>query len=381
MGWTGYIDAVWHRFGVTQIALLALECVLTFSGAAYTFLSHTYHHEPMTLRGFLRFCLPWHVLTGQQTRLDLAYVLITKAARVLWAWAFVSNLAWAYLFYAALHHLGMVAAALHRSPTSLESTIFLIVGIVVFDFYTYTAHYLLHRVELLWQFHKVHHSALALIPVTTRRSHPVQEVFNATWNSVGVGAWIAAFSCVTSLPLADVTILGINAWMLIDTFSFHHLRHSHIYMRYPAWLERVIMSPAQHQIHHSREERHLDRNFGLLFSCWDQLFGTIVYSEPEPATNLGLTEGQQNYMTVWHLFAMPFVELGRKSLRSLDGAQAPVAQAATDRQLSATRIRGSAVGSPLYQRVAVAAIAALALWSGIMALMLSGARFLADGHL
>jgi sterol desaturase/sphingolipid hydroxylase (fatty acid hydroxylase superfamily) len=380
MGWTGYLEAIWHRLGVTQITLLALECLLTLSGAAYTFLTHTYHQEPMTLRGFLRFCLPWHVLTGQQTRLDLAYVLITKAARGLWAWAFVSNLAWAYLFYAALRHLGGsgLAKVLHRPPTPLECTIFLIVGIGVFDFYTYTAHYLLHRVELLWQFHKVHHSALALIPVTTRRSHPVQEVFNATWNSMGVGAWIAAFSCVTSLPLADVTILGINAWMLIDMFSFHHLRHSHIYMRYPAWLERVIMSPAQHQIHHSREERHLDRNFGLLFSCWDRLFGTIVYSEPEPVTNLGLTEGQQNYMTVWHLFAMPFIELGQ---RSRDGAQARGALAETDGQRSATRIRGGAIESPLYQRMAVAAIAAVAVWSVIMALMLSGAHFLADGHL
>jgi sterol desaturase/sphingolipid hydroxylase (fatty acid hydroxylase superfamily) len=321
MGWVGYIDAVWHRLSVTQIALLALECVLTFSGAAYTFLTHTYHQEPMTLRGFLRFCLPRHVLMGQQTRLDLAYALITKAARVLWAWAFVSNLAWAYLFCAALHHLGgssgLATVTLHRQPTAVERTIFLTVGIMVFDFYTFSAHYILHRVPLMWQFHKVHHSALALIPVTTRRSHPVQEVWNATWNSMGVGAWIAAFSCVTSLPLADVTILGINAWMLIDMCSFHHLRHSHVYMRYPAWLERVIMSPAQHQIHHSREERHLDRNFGLLFSCWDQLFGTIAYSEPVPAANLGLTEGQENYMSIWGFFTSPFVDVARMTQAAL----------------------------------------------------------------
>lgn len=163
----------------------------------------------------------------------------------------------------------------------------------------------------MWLFHKVHHSALMLIPVTNLRFHPVQEIWDELWNSIGTGAWIALYSTAMSLPLVDVTILGVNAIILVNCFSFHHLRHSHVYMRYPHWLECVVMSPAQHQIHHSREERYLNRNFGLFLSCWDQLFGTITYSEPVPATNLGLIEGQENYLSLWQLFAMPFIELER----------------------------------------------------------------------
>jgi sterol desaturase/sphingolipid hydroxylase (fatty acid hydroxylase superfamily) len=383
MGWLGFLLAVWHRVGYTQIGLLALGSTMTVIGAIYTFLTHAYPEEPRTLRGFLRFCLPPHILLAQQTRLDLVYATIKKAVRILWGWAFVSNITCAYFFYGALGHLlggSAPATPLDHAPTGVEGALFLAIGIVVLDFYTFFAHYLLHKLPLMWTFHKVHHSALTLIPVTNLRFHPVQEVWDALWNNAGVGAWIALFSYLTSSRLTGVTILGINALILISCFSFHHLRHSHIYMRYPIWLERVVMSPAQHQIHHSREIRHLDQNFGLFFSCWDQLFGTIAYSEPMPAANLGLTEAQQNYRTVWNLFAMPFVELGQKSLRWLHGAQPPIALAATNGHLSATQIHVGAMELPLYQRVAVAAIAALALWSVIMALLLSGAHFLAAGH-
>jgi hypothetical protein len=128
-------------------------------------------------------------------------------------------------------------------------------------------------------------------------------------------------------------------------------------MRYPRWLERVFMSPAQHQIHHSREARHLDRNLDLLLSCWDQMLGTIVYSEPMPVTNLGLTAGQQNYMTVRSLFVSPFLELARN-------APVPVSWMA------------NAAEGLLARRAAVAALAALTVWSVLLLALIDGARLL-----
>jgi len=322
MGFVGFIEAVWQRVDYTQAFLVALTYVLAVLGAAYTFLTHSYPAEPRTFRGFLRFCLPPRILLAHQTRLDLAYAVIKKAVRFLWSWTYVSNLAFAYVFYRAFtHHAPSIStfavASRPQPPTVLDRTVFLTVGIVVYDFFTFFAHYLMHRIPMMWHFHKVHHSALTLIPVTNRRFHPVQEVWDTLWSNCGIGVWIALYSAVMSVPLADVTILGINGIILANFFSFHHLRHSHIYMRYPLWLERLFMSPAQHQIHHSREERHLDRNFGLFLSCWDQLLGTIVYSEPVPVTDLGLTAGQETYLSVWGLFATPFIELERKYMPSL----------------------------------------------------------------
>jgi Fatty acid hydroxylase superfamily len=221
MGWAGFIEAVWQKLIYTQVGLLALGCTMTVIGAAYTFLTHDYHHEPRTLRGFLRFCLPPHIVMGQQTRLDLVYATIKKAVRFLWARAFVGDIAFAYFFYAAFGPLFRSggATSLHHTPTSLERGVFLAVGIVVLDFFTFFAHYLQHKIPLMWQFHKVHHSALVLVPMTNLRFHPVQEVWDALWNSAGVGAWIALFSCLTAAPLMDVTILNVNAVILVSCFT------------------------------------------------------------------------------------------------------------------------------------------------------------------
>lgn len=312
MGFDRFIEAVWQRVGSVELGLAGATVILAVLGAGYTFLTHHYHDEPGTLRGFLRFCLPPRILKARQTRLDISYAIVKKAVRLLWRWTFIGNLAFAYLFYRLLNYHqppSMAAASFH--PAAAQRALFLVIGIINYDFFTFFAHYLLHKLPVMWLFHKVHHSALTLTPMTNLRFHPVQEIWDALWNNAGTGAWIALYSTTMSLPLADVTILGVNAIILVNCFSFHHLRHSHVYMRYPHWLECVVMSPAQHQIHHSREERHLGRNFGLFLSCWDQLFGTITYSEPVPATNLGLIDGQENYLSLWQLFAMPFIELER----------------------------------------------------------------------
>ncbi len=306
-----FIFALAAKLGFAEYGLLALIWGITFLGALYTFITHDYHQEPRTLRGFVRFCIPLWVVTDRQTRLDFCYALAMKLLRGLWRWAFLSNLAIAYLVYEGLSLLG--APRPQRAPGPIEQAAFLVGAIVINDFVTFYAHYLAHT-KALWAFHKVHHSALSLTPITEHRFHPLQELWDSWWINLGVGGWIALYAYFGSVPLVDATILGIDAYFLTNCFSFYHLRHSHIHMRYPPWLERIFLSPAQHQIHHSREPRHWDRNFGLLLSCWDRMFGTIAYSEPEPARNLGLDVGQENYLTVRHLFLMPFVQSGRAVL-------------------------------------------------------------------
>jgi sterol desaturase/sphingolipid hydroxylase (fatty acid hydroxylase superfamily) len=315
MNFEQFLLALAGKLGLLDFGLFALIWGMTFVGALYTFLAYDYHGEKRTLRGFVRFCLPMRVVTARQTRLDLFYAVTMKLLRTLWRWAFLSNLAVAYVIYAGLSLLfGPRGTPLH-APSAMEQAAFIAGAIVAIDFVTFYAHYLAHK-KGLWELHKIHHSALSLTPFTEHRFHPLQELWDSWWVNLGAGSWVALFAYARSLPLADVTILGIDAYFLTNCFAFYHLRHSHIHMRYPAWLERAFLSPAQHQLHHSREERHWDRNFGLLLSCWDQLFGTIAYSEPEPTRNLGLDVGQKEYMTIRNLYVMPFVQAGRAAERA-----------------------------------------------------------------
>jgi hypothetical protein len=52
---------------------------------------------------------------------------------------------------------------------------------------------------------------------------------------------------------------------------------------YGSVISQVLVSPWMHQVHHSRETRHLDMNMGFIFSFWDRLFGTLyVPKKDEP---------------------------------------------------------------------------------------------------
>lgn len=122
---------------------------------------------------------------------------------------------------------------------------------------------------------------------------------------------LGIFSYGFSLPIYENTIVGIDGYFLVNALSFYHLRHSHINMSY-GWLEKWFLSPSQHHLHHSMETRHWDKNFGLLLSIWDRMFGTFLYSEPRGSFRLGLPQNEaQGYRSVMELYITPFKNVGK----------------------------------------------------------------------
>jgi sterol desaturase/sphingolipid hydroxylase (fatty acid hydroxylase superfamily) len=324
MSLADFFPSLWHLNYFSDLRLIPFIWLMTLLGAAWAFLREGYHREPKTLRGFLRFLLPPGMIGQRQIRLDIAFLIAKKLTRGAWGWAVVGHFAVAAVAYRGLMLLAPAATPLRHAPGIGEQALFVIGAVAAQDFTNFLGHILLHRIPALWVFHKVHHSVTFLTPISNYRIHPLQEVWDNLFISLGGGIAIALYAWLMALPFVDTTILGIQAYFLTDCLSFYHLRHSHIHLRYPHWLEHIFMSPAQHQIHHSCESRHIDRNFGLLLSCWDQLLGTIAYAEAKPVTRLGLTEDQEHYQSVWGFYAMPFVELGRKlsSPRPAPGATA-----------------------------------------------------------
>jgi len=65
-------------------------------------------------------------------------------------------------------------------------------------------------------------------------------------------------------------------------------------------LERIFISPKQHQIHHSTNPKHFDSNFGVSLSLWDGLIGTRYYSkDSQEKLRFGLTA--ENRHTMRHI--------------------------------------------------------------------------------
>jgi len=103
-----------------------------------------------------------------------------------------------------------------------------------------------------------------------------------------------------------MTFVGMNA-VILPYFLIGSLTHSHVWISFGPALEHVFISPAQHQIHHSRAPRHLDRNLAQYFSLLDWIGGTLYIPREEETLDFGLSEGVDSELkTVWGLYWTPF---------------------------------------------------------------------------
>ncbi len=147
---------------------------------------------------------------------------------------------------------------------------------IVSDFTRYWLHRFMHTIPLLWKFHKVHHSAKVLTPITFYRVHPVENILFGFRFSVSIGIVTGVFLFFFGGLLSIADVLGVNIIVFVFNILGANLRHSHIKLRYFTWLENIFLSPYQHQIHHST--KFYNYNFGGTLAIWDLLFSTLKYS-------------------------------------------------------------------------------------------------------
>jgi hypothetical protein len=53
------------------------------------------------------------------------------------------------------------------------------------------------------------------------------------------------------------------------------LQHSQLWISFPGLWGRLFMSPAHHQVHHSSNPDHFNKNLGSCLAVWDWMFGTL----------------------------------------------------------------------------------------------------------
>jgi len=175
-----------------------------------------------------------------------------------------------------------------------------IVFLLVSDFSRFLIHWSMHKVPFLWQFHKVHHAAEVLTPMTLYRIHPL-EYFVYKLRSVVVFAVVAGtFYFWFRSAIVPWTILKIHAGIFVFNLLGANLRHSHIPISFGRWLEHLLISPAQHQIHHGQAPQYYDKNFGSMFAFWDWLFGSLVISHQQQRIAFGIEQEEQRQMrSLW----------------------------------------------------------------------------------
>jgi sterol desaturase/sphingolipid hydroxylase (fatty acid hydroxylase superfamily) len=261
------------------------------------------------LRGFFRHCLPAGMLTHRSARADFLFWLSRRLTMPL----FVVPLALSTVTagYAAYAMLTVVfGPAAHPGPAgTVTLCLFTLSMVIAYDLSYYIYHYLCHRVPLLWELHKVHHSAEVMVGVTKDRVHPLDELLNRWWNGLipGVTYGIWLFFAVDPVEL---TVFGITAYTLRGLLMMDVVRHTHLEMSYGTWLNTIFLCPYYHQLHHSIDPHHYNKNYGLLFSIWDRMFGTFAVPERGQHFTFGLADNEHaEYQSLLRLHVVPIVKM------------------------------------------------------------------------
>lgn len=242
---------------------------------------------------------------------DFKLMFINRAIMLLSAPIIISKIAvTTYLYFFFIDLLGTSEGALNSWPAWIAPVLYTICLFTLDDFSRFFVHFYLHRFPMLWAFHKVHHSAETLTPITVYRTHPVEGIIFAMRAVFVQAVTIALFVSLFGGSIELVEVYGVNILLFIFNFTGANLRHSHIRITYPRVIEQILISPAQHQIHHSSDVSHFNRNFGAALAIWDRMSKTLCTSESSQEINFGLSgQEKDNCHSLVNLYFRPFKEV------------------------------------------------------------------------
>lgn len=255
---------------------------------------------------FLQFAFPREVWRHPSAVLDYKFVAFHRAMAVLiYAPLVLGAVAMFSKGVARFIPSGLSAAELSGVPFGyIPFTLTLFMAI---DFGVFFVHYLLHRIPLLWHFHKVHHSAEVLTPITEYRQHPIEYFLYSAAQVIASTLVTGVYVVLNHENAHLMTLFNINVFAVLFYSCAYQLRHSHVWLSYGPILNYVFISPAHHQIHHSADQRHLNTNFGITLAVWDWMFGSLYVPQRRENLRFGLPdENPDDYSSIAKLYFLPF---------------------------------------------------------------------------
>ncbi len=152
---------------------------------------------------------------------------------------------------------------------------------VLVDFCFYLYHRTAHRVRWFWASHCVHHASEHMNFTTAMRQSTLYPL-----------AFVWAFF----LPLS---FLGFaREWIffaLALNLAYQYFIHTQWINKLPRPIEWLFNTPSHHRVHHGRNDRYIDRNYGGTLIIFDRLFGSFTAEDPLEAPDYGLAKPIYSY--------------------------------------------------------------------------------------
>ena len=150
----------------------------------------------------------------------------------------------------------------------------------------------MHRVNMAWATHTVHHSSQHFNISVAYRFGPMDAV------------WPLLFSI-------NLVLLGFNPFVVFFAEMFvqvyQTLLHTEVVKKLPRPIEAIFNTPSHHRVHHGVNRVYWDKNYAGIFIIWDRLFGTFV--EEKETVRYGVSEQLETanpFSVFFHGFARLF---------------------------------------------------------------------------
>ncbi|WP_438945103.1 sterol desaturase family protein [Sediminibacterium sp.] len=182
----------------------------------------------------------------------------------------------------------------HWAIFHIESSIWLyIIAFLALDLTGYLVHRIDHEFNFFWNAHIIHHSS---------------EDFNL---ACALRQSISTFVRLFTIFLLPAALLGVPTQIIAVVAPLHlfaqfwyHTQH----IDRMGWLEKIIVTPSHHRVHHAINPEYLDKNYGQIFIFWDKWFGTFQEELPNVKPVYGITRPVRtwnpikiNFMHLWLL--------------------------------------------------------------------------------
>ena len=135
-----------------------------------------------------------------------------------------------------------------------------LIAFIVLDFAGYWVHRLTHRVNILWNRHIIHHSS---------------EEFNL---SCALRQSISNTLKFTAIFMVPAALIGVPASIFAIIGPIHLFMQFWYHTRLidkMGWLEKIIVTPSHHRVHHAINPEYIDKNYGQILIIWDKIFNTF----------------------------------------------------------------------------------------------------------
>ena len=274
----GYI-----RFLKVEFGFILAGLAITFAFYVALYLVSYRAPAQRSLRGFVNYVFPFEVF--RHARIDFIAYMLGKLA---WAPIVAKLVVFIAIDAAALDFLNACVGqrALVATNSWLALSMQFLVYYFAYNFPYYWAHRALHETRFLWSVHRVHHSAETLTFLTAGgRVHPIESVGVAVWTTLWTGCAAAALSYYTGTAMHPLFPAAVFFCLLL-TDVLDKLQHWHVRTTLGP-LNYIFPSGEMHQIHHSAELKHRDKNFGNGSSLFDWIFGTIYIPKPDETIRVG----------------------------------------------------------------------------------------------